>query len=103
MGTDETPKWSTEEKQLLQHESFVAEILKRRAPSENNQQKPLWQRFLETTGGAAVITVLIGGIFGQIISSSIQSSLKEREFQQAWLKERGDQALVANKEYLEKE
>lgn len=103
MGTDETPKWSTEEKQLLQHESFVSEILKRRAPSGNNEQKPLWQRFLETTGGAAVITVLIGGIFGQIISSSIQSSLKEREFQQAWLKERGDQALVANKEYLEKE
>lgn len=103
MDADETPEWSTDEERLLRHESFVTELLKRRVPSESNQLKPLWQRFLETTGGAAIITVLIGGVFGQIISSSIQSSLKEREFQQAWLKARGDQALQANKEYLEKE
>jgi hypothetical protein len=59
--------------------------------------------FLKTTGGTALITVLIGGLFGQIITCSVQNRLKEREFQQAWLKARGDQALVAYKEYLDKE
>ena len=103
MVADEPPEWSTDEERLLHHESFVTELLNRRVPSGTNQPKPRWQRFLETTGGAAIITVLIGGVFGQIISSSIQSTLKEREFQQAWLKARGDQALQANKEYLEKE
>jgi hypothetical protein len=70
---------------------------------EPESKKPKWQRFLETTGGTALITVLLGGIFGSIISASFQSSQKEREFQQSWLKARGDQALIAYKDYLEKQ
>jgi hypothetical protein len=67
---------------------------------ENKRDKPAWQRFLESSGGAAMITVVLGGIFGQVISLSIQKSVKERDFQQQWLKARGDQALEAYKEYL---
>jgi hypothetical protein len=49
------------------------------------------------------VTVVIGGMFGQWITASIQDGQKEREFQQAWLKTRGDQALAAHKDYLDKE
>ena len=48
----------------------------------------------------ALITVLLGGILGQMITYSVQRSSKDREFQQAWLKARGDQALVTFNEYL---
>lgn len=75
-------------------------------PSVSSIQKPEkrgWQRFLETPGGAALITVLLGGILGQWINLSIQKSVKEREFQQGWLKARGDQALEGYKEYLGQE
>lgn len=65
--------------------------------------KPRWQRFLESSGGTALITVIIGGIFGQWITASFQQNEKEREFQQAWMKSRGDQALVSYKEYLDQE
>lgn len=59
--------------------------------------------FLDSKVVVALVTVLIGGLFGQCISASIQNSQKEREFQQAWLKARGDQALQSHKEYLDKE
>lgn len=109
MDPNETPAWSEEEKQKLHHESFISELLKRRnAESQNDeeQKKGRWQRFVELLGSAgvvALITVTGGGIFGQCISGSIQSSQKEREFQQARLKAEADQALLAYKEYLERE
>lgn len=34
--------------------------------------KPRWQRFLESTGGAALITVLLGGAFGSWITSALE-------------------------------
>jgi hypothetical protein len=62
-----------------------------------------WRWFFESKFAVALVTVVIGGLFGQCITAGIQSSLKEREFQQVWLKARGDQALQAHKEYLDKE
>jgi hypothetical protein len=62
-----------------------------------------WKHFLESAGGAALITVAIGGLFGTVLTAMIQVGLREREFQQSWLKSRGDQALVAYKEYLDGE
>ncbi len=56
--------------------------------------------FLESSGGAAMVTVLIGGLFGQLITNSIQSWNKEREFQHMWLQERGKMALEGYKEYV---
>jgi len=58
---------------------------------------------LESAGGVAVVSVLLTGTFGQCITSKIQEGEKDREFQQAWIKARGDQALVAYKEYLDGE
>ncbi len=77
MATNETLKWNQKRAESLTHEEFIKEVLKLRSRPE--PQKPWWLRLLETSGGAALITVLIGGLLGQIISMSIQKSLKERE------------------------
>jgi hypothetical protein len=69
--------WSDTETQWLRYEEFIAQVSKLRSPRE--KPKPWWRALLETSGGAALITVLIGGALGQIISMSIQKSLKERE------------------------
>ncbi len=101
MSEKEKFTWTDEENKILRGEAFVAELLSFR--NEKAGEKPRWQRFLESTGGAALITVLLGGIFGSCITDSLQKGAKDREFQQAWLKSRGDQALVAHKEFLEKQ
>ncbi|MEW6210629.1 MAG: hypothetical protein AB1631_19855 [Acidobacteriota bacterium] len=75
----------------------------RAGQKEASKDKPFWQRLLESTGGTALITVVIGGFVGQLITCSVQNSLKEREFQQSWMKARGDQALVAYGEFLNKQ
>ena len=49
-------------------------------------------RFLESTGGAATITVVLGGLVGTLLNSCIQASLLEREH-----------ALVAYQNRLERE
>jgi hypothetical protein len=104
MEKADSPDWSEQEALLLRHEAFMAEIARRRARLEaKDGSKPRWQRFLETSGGTALVTVLLGGLMGQLITWSIQNQLKEREFQQAWMKARGDQALVTYKEYLDQE
>ena len=98
MSEKEKFTWTDEENKILRGEAFVAELLSFR--NEKAGEKPRWQRFLESTGGAALITVLLGGIFGSCITDSLQKGAKDREFQQAWLKSRGDLALFAQKEFL---
>jgi hypothetical protein len=93
--------------------SLIAEALQLRAAPEA-KPKPPWQRFLESTGGAALITVLLGGMLGQCITAQVQKGQqdrqnqqaiesREREFEQAWVKARGDQALLAYQGYLKEE
>jgi hypothetical protein len=103
MEKTDLPAWSDEEQKLLRHEAFVGKVMQLRSHNIENHPKPWWQRFLESSGAAALITVLLGGLLGQLITWSIQKGLKEREFQQAWMKSRGDQALATYKEYLDKE
>jgi hypothetical protein len=115
MSTDPPAKWSRDDERLLHHEAFVAEVLQQRAKlGTGDRPKPAWQRFLESTGGAALVTVLLGGLLGQCITSQVQKGqrarehqqaldLKEREFKQTWLKARGDQALIAYQDYLKEE
>lgn len=76
----------------MHHETFVAEVLRNRGSARPAEPKPAWQRFLESTGGAAFITVLLGGVFGQWITSSLQSQLRQRE-----------QSLAAYNEFLKQE
>jgi len=95
---------SPEQQQLLDHEAFISELLKARLrESGGSVPKPAWLRFLESTGGTALITVLIGGIMGTIITATFQNHNKEREFQRSWMQARGSQSLVAYGEYLKGE
>lgn len=91
---------SEEDSRSTQQQALIAEGSQQRPrPDGEEQRKPKWQRFLESAGGAALITVFVGGVLGQWITSTVQEGLKEREFRQAWMKTRGDQALLAYKEY----
>jgi hypothetical protein len=98
------PKWTNEEAGKLKHEAFIAEILRVRALpiSDKPNERRIW-RFLESIGGTAFITVLIGGWFGSCITAKIQERAQDREFEQAQLKTRGDLALLAYKDYLEQQ
>lgn len=57
--------------------------------------------FLASAGGAAAMTILLGGVVGQLVSCDVQRRVQQREFNNGWLKSRGDQALVARKEYVD--
>jgi hypothetical protein len=94
--------WSEDEKRLLRHEAFISEVVRLRTRSAPDK-KPVWLLFLESNGGAALITAVLGALLVQWISGNIQRSLKEREFQQAWMQARGNQALAAYKEELDQE
>lgn len=94
-------EWTEDEKHFLRIETLFAKANAIRATNGTGSRKPGWQRFLESTGGTALITVVVGGIFGTIISASFQSASKDREFQQTWLKTRGDQAMVGYKDFLD--
>jgi hypothetical protein len=61
--------------------------------------KPVWLRVLESATVAALLTGLVGGVLVQIITASFQRSAGRREFNDAWLKARGDQALTGYREY----
>jgi hypothetical protein len=64
----------------------------------------LWKAlrtFVDSAGGAALITVLFGGVAAQLISCDAQRRVQQREFNNAWLKARGDQALLARKEFVD--
>ena len=62
--------------------------------------KPGWQRFLESTGGTALITVLLGGVLGQWISTTYQARVREREALAAREEALADRRFETHKELL---
>jgi len=105
MTTDSSPSLLTpDEERLLRHEELVARVHAIRSePKPGDSPRPWWQRFLESTGGTALVTVLVGGVAGSVVTGVIQDGQKDRDFQQEWLKARGEQARLAYKEYAEGE
>jgi hypothetical protein len=92
------------DERLLHHLTLVAAVLRNEAIGDaKNHSKHWWQYFLEPSVLTALVTVLIGGLFGGLITAMYQAAQKDREFQQSWLKTRGDQALTSYKEYLDRE
>ena len=81
-----------EEKRFLEFLAAVVNVFRGRNKPAPEPVKPGWQRFLESTGGAALITVVIGGIAGGIITDKIQTGNKNREL-----------ALADYKEHLKQE
>jgi hypothetical protein len=50
--------------------------------------------FIESAAGTALLTVVLGGLVGQLISCDVQNRLRERDFNETWLKARGEQATA---------
>jgi hypothetical protein len=91
--TDYTePKWSEEEERFFRHEAFVAKVVSLRKPSGIEHAKPVWLQALESSAVAALITVVLGGIFGQLIITTYQDNSKKN-----------DQALAEYRQYLERQ
>lgn len=93
-------KWLPPEKQelLYQHEEFIAKINKIRGGGESLKRAThWWLHILETSGGAALLTVLIGGLCGAGLNFLIQRDLKNRESQQSLLKLQFEQKLISYK------
>jgi hypothetical protein len=66
------PEFSDQELKTLHDEKFIAEVLNaRKGPPE--KAKHAWQIFLESSGGAALITVLLGVGLGSYFTNSYQS------------------------------
>jgi hypothetical protein len=89
---DPTP----EQREALQQQAFLEELLKVRSaaqkPSGDPQpppadRKPGWQRFLESSGGAALITVVVGTMGGAVITNLIQSYLQRQQARQQGIAE----------------
>ena len=102
---NEPPSLTDKEDQLLQHIADVVKVLKLHSNSSEseNDSKPAWLKFLESTGGVALITVVLGGMLGQCVTSNINAGLKEREAQQAENKGYNERTINAAKSYLEQE
>jgi len=100
---DETDslKLTEEQQRYLREDAFIAEVLKRRG-SQETKSPSWWRQLLTTPGGAALITVLVGGILAAVINWQIQINLKERETQQSFEKTKGEIALLSYKSFLEK-
>jgi hypothetical protein len=93
-------KWPPPEKQdlLYQHEEFIARVNKIRGADESLiRPTHWWLHLLETSGGAALLTVLIGGLCGAGLNFLIQRDLKDRESQQALLRLQFEQKLITYK------
>jgi hypothetical protein len=94
---------SEQDERLLSYMTLVVAALKPQVGPSETTKGPWWKSFLQPSVLAALVTVLIGGIMGNFIAATIQAGAKEREFQQSWMKARGDQALLAYKEYTDQE
>jgi len=95
---------SEKDERLLNYLALVAQILERQVnPPQPKKENTLGAAFREPTVVATIITVLIGGVAATLITGIIQWRSGVREFEQAWLRSRGDQALISYKEYLDQE
>jgi hypothetical protein len=81
------------ERSALEQQEFIEALLKvrsgqtKRSDEEEVSSKPNWLRFLESTGGAAIITVMLGTLGGAIITGIIQSHNQRQEARRLSLSE----------------
>lgn len=72
--TDQT-KWSGDEEKVLRHEALIAEVIRLRDEAHPEKYaSPTFIRLLGTSGFTAFITVILGGLIGQLIISSAQTN-----------------------------
>jgi hypothetical protein len=66
-----------EEQPSISHERFIRRVLRIRKSIDKQSPKPFWQVIVESAGGAALITVVMGGIIGGIITARYQAGQAE--------------------------
>jgi hypothetical protein len=107
MATPAPPIPPNEELRDLLAQAVAVEYLRfRQNPPEKKQEtdkKPTWLQLFESAGFAALVTVLVGGIAGAIITWKLQDSTKKRESQAATSRLEHDRKLSAFKEHLDRE
>jgi hypothetical protein len=101
MDSPEKIPLSDEQTQQLQQEEYISRILRVRSEQDQPSKSP-WLKFLGTAGGAALITVLIGGLLGTVLNFFIQSGLKSREIEQARQRSKGEIAIISFRDHLDR-
>lgn len=95
--------WTTDEKKLLQNEKLISEIMTIRSKEKPVKSKPIWQIFIESAGGVAIITFFLCGLVGSFLNSKIQQGLSKREFKQEMIKSSTQVYLQREKAFLEEQ
>lgn len=98
-----SPRSPNDEQTLNYLAVFSAFLQQQLDQSQPKERKTFAEALKEPAVVAALVTVLIGGIAATAITGIIQWRAGVREFNQAWLKSRGDQALLSYKDYLDQE
>jgi hypothetical protein len=73
------------------------------AGQEHSERKPAWLQLFESAGFAALVTVVIGGIAGGLITFELQEYARNRERQAADARLEHDRSMSAFKEHLDRE
>src|SRR5215210_5800487 len=81
-----------EEQAFLRHEAMMAEVIKLRSPKRSSDEKPDWLQVLESAVVTTLITVVLGGMAGNILVASYQARQRANE-----------QTLAEYRQYLLKE
>lgn len=89
-GDDRPSDWTPDQALVLRHERFIAQVLRTRK-EQRSDAKPKWLQFLESAGGVALITILLGSLGVGILNSLVQEKLKERELAGAAYQEQAKQ------------
>lgn len=78
---------------------------KQNAPEKKseNEKKPVWLQLFESAGFAALVTVLVGGIAGAMITGMFQQYGKARDAQAAASRLEHDRKFAAYREHLDRE
>jgi hypothetical protein len=83
VSKDETD-WSAEELKALLNQALALEFVKLKRQPESPQSSKFLS-FLQSSSGTALITVLLGGLLGTILSSRIQESSRKNDESRARL------------------
>lgn len=73
------------------------------AANPREHEKPIWLQLFESAGFAALVTVLVGGIAGGVITAMFQHYEKDREAESAENRLDHDRQVAAYKEHLDRE
>jgi hypothetical protein len=68
-----------------------------------DEKKPIWLQLFESAGFAALVTVLVGGIAGAVITGMFQQYGKERDAQAAASRLEHDRKVAAYNQHLDRE